>query len=339
MKYKFAVFDLDGTILDTLDDLTDALNYALRTNGFPERSKEEVRQFVGNGIRRLIELGVPDRTSETDIDRVHSCFTDFYRCHCEDKTKAYDGIIDLLGRLKGKGIHLAVVSNKADYAVKKLCEKYFPGIFDTALGEREGIRRKPAPDSVNELLRTFGYRREESVYIGDSDVDIMTAENAGVDCISVDWGFRGRDFLRKSGAAAIASNPSQLYSLIMGEHKDHSKIAGDLFLEGYNCSQAVFLVFNDIMGLDKHTALKLSSSFGGGMGRLREVCGAVSGMFMAAGIFWGYDRPGDYEMKWCALCAHSVPGGGIQKEARFNCMPGYFKRDCQRFFAGAFGAG
>ena len=300
MKYKFAIFDLDGTILDTLDDLTDALNYALRSRGYPERSKDEVRQFVGNGIRRLIELGVPDCTPEAEINKVHSCFTDFYRCHCEDKTKAYDGITNMLEQLKGIGMHLAVVSKKADYAVGRLCEKYFSGIFDAAVGEREGIRRKPAPDSVNELLRSFGYRLEESVYIGDSDVDIMTAENAGVDCISVDWGFRSRDFLRKSGAAAIASNSLQLYSFITGEHKDHSKIAGDLFLEGYNCSQSVFLAFNDIMGLDKHTALKLSSSFGGGMGRLREVCGAVSGMFMAAGVFWGYDRPGDYEIK----CSH-----------------------------------
>lgn len=303
--------DLDGTILDTLDDLTDALNYALRNSGYPKRSKDEVRQFVGNGIRRLIELGVPECTPEAEINKVHSCFTDFYRCHCEDKTKAYDGITNMLEQLKDIGMHLAVVSNKADYAVGRLCEKYFSGIFDAAVGEREGIRRKPAPDSVNELLRTFGYRREESVYIGDSDVDIMTAENAGVDCISVDWGFRSRDFLRKSGAAAIASNSLQLYRLLQEMHKDHSKIAGDLFLEGYNCSQSVFLAFNDIMGLDKHTALKLSSSFGGGMGRLREVCGAVSGMFMAAGVFWGYDRPGDYEIKCSHLCSYSVLGRRI----------------------------
>ena len=214
MKYKFAIFDLDGTILDTLDDLTDALNYALRNSGYPKRSKDEVRQFVGNGIRRLIELGVPECTPEAEINKVHSCFTDFYRCHCEDKTKAYDGITNMLEQLKDIGMHLAVVSNKADYAVGRLCEKYFSGIFDAAVGEREGIRRKPAPDSVNELLRTFGYRREESVYIGDSDVDMKTAQNAGVKSIGVAWGFRGEEELKSAGADYIIRTPQELVNLL-----------------------------------------------------------------------------------------------------------------------------
>ena len=297
MKYKLAIFDLDGTVLDTLDDLYTSVCYALEQCGYPARTKDEVRRFVGNGIRRLIDLAVPEGTSEKDADRVYKCFNEYYPKHCADATKPYDGIADMLQMLKTEGCRLAVVSNKADYAVKPLCETYFSGIFDFAVGEREGIKRKPAPDAVYEVLQTLGFRREESVYIGDSDVDIKTAENSGVDCISVDWGFRDREFLRRSGASVIVSDTAKLGDIILGKRTDHSKIAGDLFLEGYNCSQSAFLAFRDITGMDKQTALRLSSSFGGGMGRMREVCGAVSGIFMVAGMLWGYDRPGDIESK------------------------------------------
>lgn len=216
MRYKLAVFDLDGTILNTLDDLADSLNFALRSSGFPERSIDEVRNFVGNGIRKLIERGVPAGTDTAAIDKVHSCFTAHYKAHCADKTRPYDGITELLGRLKDSGCLTAVVSNKADYGVQELCARYFPGMFDLAVGEREGIRKKPAPDSVNEVLRRLGVSNKESVYIGDSDVDIETAKNAEMGCIGVEWGFRGREFLEAHGAKVIAAKAEDIENIILG---------------------------------------------------------------------------------------------------------------------------
>lgn len=216
MRYRLAVFDLDGTILNTLDDLADSLNFALKSSGFPERSIDEVRNFVGNGIRKLIERGVPKGTDTAMIDRVHSDFTAHYKVHCADKTRPYDGITELLGRLRGAGCLTAVVSNKADYGVQELCARYFPGMFDIAVGERDGIRKKPAPDSVNEVLKRLGVSNKEAVYIGDSDVDVETARNAEMDCIGVEWGFRGREFLEAHGAKVIAANTEDIEKLILG---------------------------------------------------------------------------------------------------------------------------
>lgn len=216
MRYKLAVFDLDGTILNTLDDLADSLNYALKNSGFPERSIDEVRYFVGNGIRKLIERGVPAGTDTAAIDKVHSDFTVHYKAHCSDKTRPYDGITELLDSLRKSGCLTAVVSNKADYGVQELCAGYFPGMFDFAVGEREGIRKKPAPDSVNEALRKLGVSNKEAVYIGDSDVDIETAKNAEMDCIGVEWGFRGREFLEAHGAEVIAAKTEDIEKIILG---------------------------------------------------------------------------------------------------------------------------
>lgn len=213
--YKLAIFDMDGTILDTLEDLKDSVNYALCECGYPERTYDEVRSFVGNGIRKLIERAVPDGTSLENIDNVHNAFTDYYKLHCADKTKAYDGIKPLISELRRNGIKTAVVSNKADYGVQELCREYFDGLFDYAVGEREGIRRKPAPDSVNEALKVLGFDKSEAVYIGDSDVDFETAENAGLPCISVLWGFRDEDFLRKIGAKTFVSKPSEILDIIL----------------------------------------------------------------------------------------------------------------------------
>lgn len=216
MRYKLAVFDLDGTILNTLDDLAVSLNYALKSSGFPERSIDEVRNFVGNGIRKLIERGVPPGTDVSAADRVHRDFTMHYKEHCADRTRPYDGITGLLGRLRMSGCLTAVVSNKADYGVRELCARYFPGMFDYAVGEREGIRKKPAPDSVNEVLKRLGISKEEAVYIGDSDVDIETAKNAGMDCIGVEWGFRGREFLEAHGAKVIVAKTEDIEKIILG---------------------------------------------------------------------------------------------------------------------------
>jgi len=210
MKYKAAIFDLDGTILDTLEDLKNSTNEALRLSGYPERTTDEVRRFVGNGIRNLMERAVPAGTPAGRIDRVHADFTAHYTLHCADSTRPYPGIPELLRTLREDGVRTAVISNKGDYAVQELCQKYYPGLLDAAVGERPGVRRKPEPDSVNEVLRQLGCRADEAVYLGDSDVDIETARRAGTACLSVDWGFRSRTFLLEHGASAIVSSPEEL---------------------------------------------------------------------------------------------------------------------------------
>ena len=215
MKYKLAIFDLDGTILDTLDDLADSLNYALEKTGYPVRTREEVRRFVGNGIRKLVERGVPSGTSAESADKVYESFTEHYKVHCADKTKPYEDIPELLKKLRENGVKTAVVSNKADYAVQNLCVQYFDGLFDAAAGEREGVRRKPSPDSVNIILEKLGVNRENAVYIGDSDVDVETARNSGMDCIAVDWGFRDKNILVQCGAKIIVSEPMKIAEIVL----------------------------------------------------------------------------------------------------------------------------
>ena len=216
MQYDLIIFDMDGTILDTLDDLKESVNYALRCAGYPERTKDEVRSFVGNGIRKLIERSVPRGTDEQKIVAVHEYFTAHYTEHCADSTRSYDGISILLKHLRQAGYKTAVVSNKADYAVQALCKKYFADQFDMAAGEQLPFyQKKPAPDLVNLILKKMDISRERAVYIGDSDVDIETARNAGMDCIAVDWGFRDRDFLISHGAKTIASDAVQLEQLLL----------------------------------------------------------------------------------------------------------------------------
>jgi len=217
MGYRLVIFDLDGTILDTLEDLTDAVNYALSKNGQPERSIEEVRRFVGNGIKKLIVRAVQPDTPDEDADKIYDDFMPYYKEHCADKTKPYEGIEELLNELKREGYMTAVVSNKADVAVKKLCEQYFSGLFDYCVGERAGILKKPAPDSVNEVINKLSINTSDAVYVGDSDVDLETAENAGIDCISVNWGFRDEQFLREHGAVKIAKCPKQVMEYVRCE--------------------------------------------------------------------------------------------------------------------------
>lgn len=216
MKYKIAIFDLDGTLLNTLEDLKNSLNYALNNFGYPVRTLDEVRRFVGNGIRKLIERSVPDSLTESEILNVYNKFTEHYSEHCADSTKPYNGIIDMLQLLRKKGIKTAVVSNKADYAVQSLCKNYFDGLFDAIAGEKVGIRKKPFPDSVKSILTTLKIKNNDAVYIGDSDVDIQTAKNSETDCIIVDWGFRDRCFLIEAGAKTIVSTANQLQQLIIG---------------------------------------------------------------------------------------------------------------------------
>lgn len=211
---RCVIFDLDGTILDTLEDLKNSVNAALKQFGYPLRTIEEVRSFVGNGVYVLMKKALPDDVDDETFDRVFAGFKDHYAQHCADHTAPYPGIIELITRLKDRGYLLSVVSNKSDREVQRLCRHYFPGIFKTVVGQKENIRKKPYPDSVNEVLKTFGLEPEQALYIGDSEVDIQTAENAGMDCILVSWGFRDIDFLRQEGAKWIVNNTDELMEII-----------------------------------------------------------------------------------------------------------------------------
>lgn len=214
MKYELAIFDMDGTILDTLEDLTDSLNASLQAFGYPSRTIEEVRSFVGNGIHRTIELGVPEGTGAKEIEQVFTFFTPYYQKHCNDKTRPYEGIVSLIETLKKQGIKTAVVSNKADEAVHALCDTFFSGLFDYEIGQKPENKRKPAPDSVNEVLCKLSVNRKNAVYIGDSEVDLATAANAHMDCIAISWGFRGEAFLKQQGADKIAQTPQDVLSFL-----------------------------------------------------------------------------------------------------------------------------
>ena len=215
MRYKAVIFDLDGTVLSTLDDLADSVNYALRTNGLPERTETEVRGFVGNGIRRLIESSVPSGCDATIVDRVLATFSDYYGKHSADKTHPYDGVIEMMTHLKGEGVKIAVLSNKADWAVSGLCKRYFGGLVEYSMGEIQGIPRKPSPEGVLVMLEKLGVAADDCVYVGDSEVDVVTARNAGMDCIAVDWGFRDRCQLVDAGASVIVSSPDELYAKLL----------------------------------------------------------------------------------------------------------------------------
>lgn len=215
MPYQTAVFDLDGTLLDTLEDLYLATNHALTRHGLPCRSRDEVRLFVGNGVEMLIRRAVPAGTDEETTLAVLADFKTAYAAICEDHTKPYDGILDMLTALRERGIRVAVVSNKFDAATKKLCAKYFGDLVEVAIGERAGVRKKPAPDTVYEALRELGVTAEGAVYIGDSDVDIRTARNCGMPCISVTWGLRDKDFLIENGAKALVDSPESLLGVII----------------------------------------------------------------------------------------------------------------------------
>lgn len=210
MRPELAIFDLDGTILDTLGDLTAALNHALTAHGFPPRTPEEARSFVGNGIRNLIRRALPAGTPEETVEAVHADFGPFYHDRCAVHTRPYAGIPEALAALRAAGVRTAVVSNKPDREARLLVEAYFPGLFDAAAGEKPGVPRKPAPDGVAAVLRALRADPARAVYIGDSEVDVETARNAGLRCVSVDWGFRTRAQLEAAGAAEIVSAPEAL---------------------------------------------------------------------------------------------------------------------------------
>ncbi len=209
--YKLVVFDLDGTLLDTLDDLTAATNAALQARGFVTRTKTEVRSFIGDGIVKLMERAVGIE-NYPHITQMVSDFRTYYALHCEDETKPYEGLVALLQTLRQKGVLLAVLSNKVHAATKVLVDDYFPSLFDEVMGENEsaGIKRKPCPDALNTIVQKLGVEKADVVYVGDSDVDIQTAKNAEIDCISVCWGFKEEAFLRENGAKTVVKTAAEL---------------------------------------------------------------------------------------------------------------------------------
>ena len=206
------IFDLDGTLLNTLDDLFDSVNVILNKYNFPLRTKDEVRMFVGNGVPKLIERALPKSHTKETFDAALADFKSYYGKHCNDKTQPYDGVMDALMHLKSNGYKIAVVSNKVDFATKSLCRDYFGNLVDVAIGQREGIEKKPAPDSVFEAMKLLDSKN--AVYVGDSDVDIMTAKNAGLPCIAVTWGFRDKEFLFLNGGRIFANDTNEMISII-----------------------------------------------------------------------------------------------------------------------------
>lgn len=214
MKYKAIVFDLDGTLTDTLYDLMLSTNYALSEMGWPERTLDEVRQFVGNGVRRLMEQAVPSDAEEMEFDMCFSIFQEHYVEHCQDHTALYPGIKELLDELKQRGYKMAIVSNKLQAGVDELYRTFFDGVIDVAIGERPDMKRKPCPDMVNAALKQMGVTAEEAIYVGDSEVDMATARNAGLPCISVLWGFRDQDYLKEIGAFRMVATPQEILEYV-----------------------------------------------------------------------------------------------------------------------------
>lgn len=209
-EIKTVVFDLDGTLLDTLDDLMNALNAALAENGLPVRSREDVRRFVGNGLATLVARAIPSGRENPLFEKTLADTRRLYAQKCRENTKPYAGIPEMLAALREKGLLLAVVSNKPDAQVKKLCDEFFPGLIDAAIGQREGVPLKPAADPVLEALRLLETPLAAAVYVGDSDVDLKTAQNAEIPCISVLWGFRDRPLLEAAGGTVFISSPAEM---------------------------------------------------------------------------------------------------------------------------------
>ena len=216
MNKKAVIFDLDGTLLNTLEDLTDSTNYALEKFNYPTKTVVQVRNYVGNGVAKLIERAIPDGLNNSKFSDIENTFKKHYKNNMYNKTKPYDGILEMLEKIKKSGLKIAVVSNKFDEAVKELCKTYFAGLTDFCAGENEaaGIRKKPAPDTVIKVLKEFKLNPEDAVYVGDSEVDIQTAQNSKMDCISVMWGFKDEDFLLEHGASHIIKTPDEIFKYL-----------------------------------------------------------------------------------------------------------------------------
>ena len=214
MKYEAVIFDLDGTLVDTLEDLKDSVNFALSSFGFPERNVEEIRSFVGNGVRRLMYLSVPEGTDKDTAEKCLEVFKEHYKTNSRNKTKPYDGIAEMLDTLCENGIKTAVVTNKMHTAAKDIVEFYFGEKISITVGQLDGIAQKPQPDGVLKAIETLGVSKEKAVYVGDSEVDCITAKNAQIDCIGVTWGFRSREILKENGANVIVDSPAEILNIL-----------------------------------------------------------------------------------------------------------------------------
>lgn len=211
MKYDAVIFDLDGTLTDTLEDLKNSVNFVMREFGFPERTTDEVRSFVGNGVKRLIDLSVPENTSDEVSAECLSVFKSFYKDNSLVSTKPYDGIIPMLEKLKKDGVKTAVVTNKMHEAAVDIVNLFFGELIDVTIGQIDGVAQKPQPDGIYSALEKLGVSKEKSVYVGDSEVDCITAKNAGIPCIGVTWGFRDREILVGNGADFIINFPEEIF--------------------------------------------------------------------------------------------------------------------------------
>ena len=213
-KIDTVIFDLDGTLINSLEDLRVSVNYALFGFKYPKQTLDMVRRNVGNGIEKLIERSLPDGKDNVNYEVCLDIFKEHYKTHMSVNTKPYPHIIETLAALKSRGYKLAVVSNKFDAAVKPLCQKYFKNLIDVAIGQSKDTKKKPAPDTVYIALDELGSTSETSIYVGDSEVDIQTAKNSGMDCISVSWGFKTKEFLKQNGASVIIDTPLEIFNYI-----------------------------------------------------------------------------------------------------------------------------
>lgn len=214
MKYEAVIFDLDGTLTDTLADLRNSVNFALSQFGFHERTAEEIRSFVGNGVRRLIYLSVPENTPDETAEKCLDVFKAYYKDHSCVETKPYDGIIEMLSELKSRGIKTAVVTNKMHAAAVDIVKLFFDGLIDVTIGQIDGVAQKPKPDGIYKALEMLGVPKEKAIYAGDSEVDCLTAKNAEIPCIGVAWGFRDREILENSGAEFIFNKAENILDII-----------------------------------------------------------------------------------------------------------------------------
>lgn len=212
-RYNLIIFDLDGTILYTLEDLANSLNYMLGRFGYPPRTLEEVRRFVGNGVRNLVACALPDGENTPDFEKCFAVYREHYSAHSNDATRAYEGMAEVMAELKKRGYKIGILSNKYHSAAVGLCNLYFGGLFDIALGESENTRRKPDPDGVRQIVESAGTDYAHTVLVGDAETDVLTAMNAGIDCVSALWGYRSCEVLAGAGATRFAETPRQLLNI------------------------------------------------------------------------------------------------------------------------------
>lgn len=216
MKYDTVLFDLDGTLLDTLDDLYDSVNEVLAANGYPARTRDEIRLATGNGAKHLMARSLPGDTGARELERLLAEYKPVLQKNMNRKTRPYDGIMELLQALRELRVKMAVISNKPDYAVVELCASYFPGYMDIARGDRSDLPRKPDPAAGEMVLEQLGSVKEKTIYVGDSDVDIVMGKNMGIASAGVSWGFRDVDSLREAGADHIIFHPRELTGILKG---------------------------------------------------------------------------------------------------------------------------